>query len=45
MVFLIKFIYKCMHIHLSPNIPKYKRRGKIHLHENFNFVKICVQFH
>ena len=23
-VLLIKFIHKCMHIHLSPNIPKYK---------------------
>ena len=22
-VLLIKFIHKCMHIHLSPNIPKY----------------------
>ena len=32
-VLLIKFIHKCMHIHLSPNIPKYKRRGKIHFHE------------
>ena len=30
---LIKFIHKCTHIHLSPNIPKYKRRGKIHFHE------------
>ena len=27
-VLLIKFIHKCMHIHLSPYIPKYKRRGK-----------------
>ena len=32
-VLLIKFIYKCMHIHLSHNIPKYKRRGKMHFHE------------
>ena len=32
-VLLIKFIHKCMHIHLSPNIPKYKRRGKIHFQE------------
>ena len=32
-VLLIKFIHKCMHNHLSPNIPKYKRRGKIHFHE------------
>ena len=32
-VLLIKFIHKCMHIHLSSNIPKYKRRGKIHFHE------------
>ena len=32
-VLLIKFIHKCMHIHLSPNILKYKRRGKIHFHE------------
>ena len=36
-VLLIKFIHtcKCMHIHLSPNIPicKYKRRGKIHFHQ------------
>ena len=32
-VLLIKFIHKCMHIHLSPNIPKYERRGKIHFHE------------
>ena len=31
-VLLIKFIHKCMHIHLSPNIPKYKRTGKIHFH-------------
>ena len=30
-VLLIKFIHECMHIHLSPNIPKYKRRGKMHL--------------
>ena len=36
---------KCMHNHLRPNIPKYKRRGKMHFHEKFNFVKICVQFH
>ena len=28
-----------MHIHLSPNIPKYKRRGKIHFNEKFNFIK------
>ena len=33
MVLLIQFIHKCMHIHLSPNIAKYKRRGKIHFHE------------
>ena len=32
-VLLIKFIHKCMHIHLSPNIPKHKRRGKIHFQE------------
>ena len=31
-VLLIKFIHKCMHIHLSPNI-MYKRRGKMHFHE------------
>ena len=31
-VLLIKFNHKCMHIHLSPNIHKYKR-GKIHFHE------------
>ena len=36
MVLLIKFIHKCMHIHLSPNIPKYKRRGMIHFHEKKN---------
>ena len=29
-VLLIKFNHKCMHIHLRPNIPKYKRRGKMH---------------
>ena len=34
-VILIKFIHKCMHIHLSPNIPKYKRRRKIHFHEKY----------
>ena len=39
-VFLIKLIHKCMHIHLSPNIPKYQRRGKIHFHEKLFFV--CV---
>ena len=39
---LIKFIHKCTHIHLSPNIPKYKRRGNIHFHEKQNCVKICV---
>ena len=32
-VLLIKFNHKCMHIHLRPNIPKYKRRGKMHFHE------------
>ena len=42
-VLLIKFIHKCMHIHLSPNIPKYQRRGKIHFHEKENFVKnVCT---
>ena len=45
LVLLNKFNHKCMHIHLGPNIPKYKRRGKMHLHEKWNFVKICVQFH
>ena len=39
MNFLIKLNHKCMHIHLRPNIPKYKRRGKVHLHEKLNFVK------
>ena len=24
---------QCMHNHLSPNIPKYKSRGKMHFHE------------
>ena len=32
---LIKSIHKCMHIHLSPNIPNYKRRGKIHFLEKY----------
>ena len=32
-VWLIKFNHKCMHNHLSPNIPKYKSRGKIYFHE------------
>ena len=40
-----KFIQKCMLIHIRPNIPKYKRRGKIHFHEKYNLVKLCVQFH
>ena len=40
-----KFIHKCMQVHIRPNIPKYKRRGKIHFHEKYNFVKLCVQFH
>ena len=35
---LIMFIHKCMHIHLSPNIPKYIRRGEIHFHEKSMFV-------
>ena len=30
MVRLIKFNHKCMRCHLSPNIPKYKSRGKIY---------------
>ena len=30
---LIKFDHKFMHNHLSPNIPKYKSRGKMHFHE------------
>ena len=30
---LIKFNHKYMHNHLSPNIPKYKRRGKMHFDE------------
>ena len=38
-VLLIKFIHKCMRIHLSPNIPKYKRRGKIHFHEKYFFLQ------
>ena len=40
-VLLIKFIHKCMHIHLSPNIPKYilKRRGKIHFHEKYSSIR------
>ena len=40
---LIKFNHKCMHNHLSPNIPKHKIRGKMHFHEKwkFKFVK-CV---
>ena len=44
---LIKFNHKCMNIHLRPNIPtcKYKRRGKMHFHEKWNFVQICVLFH
>ena len=42
---LFKFIHKCMNIHHRPNIPRYKRRGKLHFHEKYNFVKICVQFH
>ena len=37
-VLLIKFIHKCMHIHLSSNIPKHKRRGNIHK------VKFCKKF-
>ena len=37
MVQLIKFNHKCMHNHLSPNIPKYKSRGKMHIHEDFFF--------
>ena len=41
-VLLIKFIHKCMHIHLSPNIPKYKRRGKIHFHEKFLIFFVCT---
>ena len=42
-VLLIKYNHKCMHIHLSPNIPKFKRRGKIHFHEKYNFVKnLCT---
>ena len=45
-VLLIKFIHKCMHIHLSANIPKYKGRGKIHFHGKLNVVKKkSVQFH
>ena len=40
-VLLIKFIHKCMHIHLSPNILKYKRRGKIHFHAK---VRFCIKF-
>ena len=45
-VLLIKFIHKSMYIHLGPNIPKYKRRGKTHFHEKYNFVKKnCVHFH
>ena len=35
---LIKFNDKCMHNHLSPNIPKYKSRGKMHFF-------VCVPFH
>ena len=33
---LIKFNHKCMHNHLSSNIPKYKSGGKIHFHEKKN---------
>ena len=47
MVQLIKFNHKCMHNHLSPNIPKYNSRGKMHFHKNcvcffFFFVCVCV---
>ena len=35
-----------MHIHLSPNIPKYKRRGKIHFHEKLTFyIKLVHKQH
>ena len=43
-VLLIKFIHKCMNIHLSPNIPNYKRRGKIHFHEKYIFF-FFLHFH
>ena len=42
---LIKFNHKCMHNHLSPNIPKHKSRGKMHFHEKWKICEICVQFH
>ena len=41
-VLLIKFIHKCMHIHLSPNIPKYNRRGTIHFYEKKKKKKLCT---
>ena len=38
-----KFIHKCMHIHLSPNITKYKRRGKITFSWRVKFCKnLCT---
>ena len=41
---LIKSNHKCMHNHLSPNIPKHKSRGKMYFHEKWNFVH-SYKFH